>query len=109
LEARTEVAGIASEEEEGIVIFKGEKEKNAKYIVLMDPLDGSSNIDVNVSFGTIFSIYRRTTAIGLPIIEANFLQPGRAQIAAGYIVYGSSTMLVYTTGCGVHALLMIPH
>lgn len=108
LEARTEVAGIASEEEEGIVIFKGEKAKNAKYIVLMDPLDGSSNIDVNVSVGTIFSIYRRTTAIGLPITEADFLQPGRAQIAAGYIVCGSSTMLVYTTGCGVHAFTYDP-
>ncbi|EGY29196.1 Fructose-1,6-bisphosphatase [Candidatus Regiella insecticola 5.15] len=108
LEARTEVAGIASEEEEDVVIFKGEKAKNAKYVVLMDPLDGSSNIDVNVSVGTIFSIYRRTTAIGLPITETDFLQRGRAQIAAGYIVYGSSTMLVYTTGCGVHAFTYDP-
>lgn len=103
LKARGEVAGIASEEEDEIVIFEGERATNAKYVVLMDPLDGSSNIDVNVSVGTIFSIYRRITPVGQPITEADFLQPGNRQVAAGYVVYGSSTMLVYTTGVGVHA------
>ncbi|GKX56644.1 fructose-1,6-bisphosphatase class 1 [Leminorella grimontii] len=103
LKARGEVAGIASEEEDNIVVFEGERATNAKYVVLMDPLDGSSNIDVNVSVGTIFSIYRRITPIGQPITEADFLQPGNRQVAAGYVVYGSSTMLVYTTGVGVHA------
>ena len=74
----------------------------------MDPLDGSSNIDVNVSVGTIFSIYRRVTPVGTPVTEEDFLQPGSKQVAAGYVVYGSSTMLVYTTGCGVHAFTYDP-
>lgn len=108
LKARGEVAGIASEEEDEIVIFDGERAENAKYVVLMDPLDGSSNIDVNVSVGTIFSIYRRITPIGTPVTEEDFLQPGNAQVAAGYVVYGSSTMLVYTTGYGVHAFTYDP-
>ncbi|PWC15601.1 class 1 fructose-bisphosphatase [Brenneria roseae subsp. americana] len=108
LKARGEVAGIASEEEDDIVIFEGDKAENAKYVVLMDPLDGSSNIDVNVSVGTIFSIYRRITPLGQPVTEADFLQPGNRQVAAGYIVYGSSTMLVYTTGHGVHAFTYDP-
>ncbi|MBS0969203.1 class 1 fructose-bisphosphatase [Chimaeribacter arupi] len=106
LKARGEVAGIASEEEDEIVIFEGAED--AKYVVLMDPLDGSSNIDVNVSVGTIFSIYRRISPIGTPVREEDFLQPGSAQVAAGYVVYGSSTMLVYTTGCGVHAFTYDP-
>ncbi|QCR34932.1 class 1 fructose-bisphosphatase [Nissabacter sp. SGAir0207] len=106
LKARGEVAGIASEEEDEIVIFEGAE--NAKYVVLMDPLDGSSNIDVNVSVGTIFSIYRRISPIGTPVKAEDFLQPGSAQVAAGYVVYGSSTMLVYTTGCGVHAFTYDP-
>ena len=101
LKARDIVAGIASEEEDEIVVFEGCE--HAKYVVLMDPLDGSSNIDVNVSVGTIFSIYRRVTPVGTPVTEEDFLQPGSKQVAAGYVVYGSSTMLVYTTGCGVHA------
>ena len=79
------------------VIFQ----RKAKYIVCMDPLDGSSNIDVNVSIGTIFSIYRRKSEIGTPSTEEDFVQPGTDQVAAGYILYGSSTMLVYTTGLGV--------
>ncbi len=108
LKARGEVAGIASEEEDEIVIFEGDRGLNAKYVVLMDPLDGSSNIDVNVSVGTIFSIYRRITPLGTPVTEADFLQPGNKQVAAGYIVYGSSTMLVYTTGHGVHAFTYDP-
>ncbi|SFN34775.1 class 1 fructose-bisphosphatase [Xenorhabdus japonica] len=108
LKARGEVAGIASEEEDEIVIFDGDRAENAKYVVLMDPLDGSSNIDVNVSVGTIFSIYHRITPIGQPVTEEDFLQPGNRQVAAGYVVYGSSTMLVYTTGCGVHTFTYDP-
>lgn len=108
LEARGEVAGIASEEEDDIVIFEGDRANNAKYVVLMDPLDGSSNIDVNVSVGTIFSIYRRITPLGTPVTREDFLQPGNRQVAAGYVVYGSSTMLVYTTGNGVHAFTYDP-
>ncbi|TCL06384.1 MULTISPECIES: class 1 fructose-bisphosphatase [Sodalis] len=108
LKARGQVAGIASEEEDEIVIFDGGRSSSGKYVVLMDPLDGSSNIDVNVSVGTIFSIYRRISPIGTPITEADFLQPGNKQVAAGYVVYGSSTMLVYTTGCGVHAFTYDP-
>ena len=108
MKARGEIAGIASEEEDEIVIFEGERAENAKYVILMDPLDGSSNIDVNVSVGTIFSIYRRTTPLGQSVTEADFLQPGNRQVAAGYVVYGSSTMLVYTTGCGVHAFTYDP-
>ena len=106
LKARGIVAGIASEEEDEMVIFDGVE--NGKYVVLMDPLDGSSNIDVNVSVGTIFSIYRRITPPGTPVTEADFLQPGSQQVAAGYVVYGSSTMLVYTTGHGVHAFTYDP-
>lgn len=108
MKARGEIAGIASEEEDEIVIFEGERAENAKYVILMDPLDGSSNIDVNVSVGTIFSIYRRTTTLGQSVTEADFLQPGNRQVAAGYVVYGSSTMLVYTTGVGVHAFTYDP-
>ncbi|WP_413735425.1 class 1 fructose-bisphosphatase [Sodalis sp. RH21] len=108
LKARGQVAGIASEEEDEIVIFDGDRSTSGKYVVLMDPLDGSSNIDVNVSVGTIFSIYRRITPVGTPVTEADFLQPGNKQVAAGYVVYGSSTMLVYTTGCGVHAFTYDP-
>lgn len=108
LEARGVVAGIASEEEDNLVIFGKDKATHGKYVVLMDPLDGSSNIDVNVSVGTIFSIYHRITPIGTPIAEEDFLQPGSKQVAAGYIIYGSSTMLVYTTGCGVNAFTYDP-
>ena len=100
------MAGIASEEEDEFVIFEGVE--HGKYVVLMDPLDGSSNIDVNVSVGTIFSIYHRVSAPGTPVTEADFMQPGHKQVAAGYVVYGSSTMMVYTTGCGVHAFTYDP-
>lgn len=106
LKARGMVAGIASEEEDHIVVF--DNGSQAKYVVLMDPLDGSSNIDVNISVGTIFSIYRRITPAGSPVTEQDFLQPGNQQVAAGYVVYGSSTMLVYTTGHGVHAFTYDP-
>ncbi|WP_322803532.1 class 1 fructose-bisphosphatase [Vibrio alfacsensis] len=108
LEARDQVCGVASEEEDEAVAFNRELNQNAKYVVLMDPLDGSSNIDVNVSVGTIFSIYRRVSPIGSPATEEDFLQPGNKQVAAGYVIYGSSTMLVYTTGNGVNGFTYDP-
>ena len=89
-------------------IHNKELNKNAKYVVLMDPLDGSSNIDVNVSVGTIFSIYRRVTPVGTPVTLEDFLQKGRAQVAAGYVIYGTSTMIVYTTGKGVNGFTLNP-
>ncbi len=94
-----EVCAILSEEEEEI-IHTGKV--NGKYVVAMDPLDGSSNIDVNVAIGTIFSIYRRQSPIGYPATSEDFLQGGRKQVGAGYILYGSSSMLVYSTGSGVN-------
>lgn len=108
MSARDQVCGVASEEEDEAVIFNSERGRNAKYVILMDPLDGSSNIDVNVSVGTIFSIYRRLSPLGQPAIIDDFLQPGNKQVAAGYIIYGSSTMLVYTTGNGVHGFTYDP-
>lgn len=108
LEARGEVCGIASEEEEEFIAFNSERGYNSKYVVLMDPLDGSSNIDVNVSVGTIFSIYKRISPLGTPVTLDDFLQPGVKQVAAGYVIYGSSTMLVYTTGNGVHGFTCDP-
>lgn len=103
------VCGIASEEEDDFIAIKGKEGTNEnKYVVLMDPLDGSSNIDVNVSVGTIFSIYRRVTPSGTPVTKEDFLQKGDNQVAAGYIVYGSSTMLVYTTGNGVNGFTLNP-
>lgn len=103
------VCGIASEEEENFVSVKGmHKKYQNKYIVLIDPLDGSSNIDVNVSVGTIFSIYRRVTPLGTPATEEDFLQKGSEQVAAGYVIYGTSTMLVYTSGHGVHGFTLNP-
>ncbi|MDD1793860.1 class 1 fructose-bisphosphatase [Enterovibrio makurazakiensis] len=106
--ARDQVCGVASEEEDDAVIFDNAQGHNAKYVILMDPLDGSSNIDVNVSVGTIFSIYRRVSPIGSSATMEDFLQPGNQQVAAGYIIYGSSTMLVYTTGNGVHGFTYDP-
>ena len=108
LENRGQVCGVASEEEDEAVAFNKALNKDAKYVVLMDPLDGSSNIDVNVSVGTIFSNYRRISPIGTPPTEEDFLQPGSQQVAAGYIIYGSSTMLVYSTGNGVHGFTYDP-
>ncbi|GAB5401034.1 MAG: class 1 fructose-bisphosphatase [Aureisphaera sp.] len=103
------VCGIASEEEDDFITIKGRNEKNDnKYVVLIDPLDGSSNIDVNVSVGTIFSIYRRVTPEGTPVTLEDFLQPGKNQVAAGYIIYGTSTMIVYTTGHGVNGFTLNP-
>lgn len=108
LEARDQVCGVASEEENEAVIFNKALNKNAKYVVLIDPLDGSSNIDVNVSVGTIFSIYRRISPVGSPPTIDDFLQSGDKQVAAGYVIYGSSTMLVYTTGNGVNGFTYDP-
>ncbi len=101
--------GIASEEEENFINISGMNRDNQnKYVVLIDPLDGSSNIDVNVSVGTIFSIYRRISPPGTPVTPEDFLQPGINQVAAGYIIYGTSTMLVYTTGHGVNGFTLNP-
>ncbi len=108
LRARGEVCGVASEENEEFIAFNDSIHSTSKYVVLIDPLDGSSNIDVNVSVGTIFSIYRRVTNPGSPVTLADFLQPGQRQVAAGYVVYGSSTMLVYTTGRGVNGFTYDP-
>lgn len=100
-----ECAAVASEENDDIILF--EEQADAKYVVALDPLDGSSNIDVNVSVGTIFSIYRRLSP-DIPVSHDDFLQPGVNQVAAGYIIYGSSTMLVYTTGHGVNGFTLDP-
>ncbi len=107
LEARGVVCGIASEENDDFVAFDS-VDSTAKYVVMIDPLDGSSNIDVNVSIGTIFSVYRRKTPVGTPVQLEDFLQKGNEQVAAGYVVYGSSTMLVYTTGNGVNGFTYDP-
>ena len=106
---REVVCGIASEENEDFIAIQPSKNsKNSKYVVLIDPLDGSSNIDVNVSVGTIFSIYHRVTEPGTPVTKEDFLQPGNKQVAAGYVIYGTSTMLVYTTGNGVNGFTLNP-
>ncbi len=101
-----ECCGVASEENQNIITFTDEFAKDGIYIVCMDPLDGSSNIDVNVSVGTIFSIYRRLSTRGEGVNDKDFLQSGINQIAAGYIIYGSSTMLVYSTGNGVNGFTL---
>lgn len=99
-----EVCALVSEEAESFVDLNNE----GKYVIAIDPLDGSSNIDVNVSIGTIFSIYRRKSPTGTPIQEIDILQAGSDQVAAGYVLYGSSTMLVYTTGHGVNGFTYEP-
>lgn len=101
-------AGVGSEENDDIVVFDDDISNNSKYVLLMDPLDGSGNIDVNVSIGTIFSIYRRISEKGKPVTMKDFLQPGNQQVAAGYIIYGSSTMLVYATRRGVNGFTLDP-
>lgn len=98
---------VASEEEDDFVRIDSPVSKNARYIVCIDPLDGSSNIDINVTVGTIFSIYRRKSTEG-PATLADVLQKGTEQVAAGYVIYGSSTMLVYTTGKGVNGFTLDP-
>jgi fructose-1,6-bisphosphatase I len=99
-------AGIGSEELDDIVVFDDETSNKSKYVCLFDPLDGSTNIDVNVSIGTIFSVFRRVSELGKPATTADFLQPGNKQVAAGYIIYGSSTMLVYATRRGVNGFTL---
>jgi fructose-1,6-bisphosphatase I len=99
-----EACALISEENESYTDLNND----GKYVIAIDPLDGSSNIDVNVSIGTIFSIYRRKTKVGTPISEEDILQKGSEQVAAGYILYGSSTMLVYTTGHGVNCFTYEP-
>ncbi|MBS1661160.1 MAG: class 1 fructose-bisphosphatase [Bacteroidetes bacterium] len=101
-------AGIGSEELDDFVVFDDEVSNNSKYVCMFDPLDGSGNIDVNVSIGTIFGVYRRVSERGGPCTAADFLQPGRNQVAAGYIVYGSSTMMVYATRRGVNGFTLDP-
>lgn len=98
---------VISEEQDDCIFIDSKVSKNAKYIVAIDPLDGSSNIDVNVSIGTIFSIYRRKSTEGQVTMD-DILQKGTEQVAAGYVVYGSSTMLVYTTGKGVNGFTLDP-
>jgi len=106
---RNIVCGIASEEEDDFISINSQDSNNQnKYVVLIDPLDGSSNIDVNVSVGTIFSVFRRVTPVGTPVTIEDFLQQGNKQVAAGYVVYGTSTMLVYTTGHGVNGFTLNP-
>jgi len=100
-----QVCGILSEVSEGIIDAGN---PNAKYVVVIDPLDGSSNIDVNIAVGTVFSIYERVSEPGTPFTNEDFLQEGDKQIAAGYVLYGASTMLVYTTGYGVNGFTYEP-
>jgi len=108
LEKGGAVCGIASEENEDFVSFDNPKSQAGNYVVLFDPLDGSSNIDVNVSIGTIFSIYKRISATNEAATIDDMLQKGTEQVAAGYVLYGSSTMLVYTSGQGVNGFTLDP-
>jgi fructose-1,6-bisphosphatase I len=101
-------AAIASEENEDLIIFGNAYSQKGKYVVAMDPVDGSSNIEVNVPIGTIFSIYRRMTPEGSSATVDDLLQKGRRMVAAGYVIYGSSTILVYTTGNGVNGFTYDP-
>jgi fructose-1,6-bisphosphatase I len=102
-----ECCAIASEEDENVISFQNNISELGNYVVAIDPLDGSSNIESNVSIGTIFSIFRRKSEAGLGTLE-DLLQNGVSQVAAGYIIYGSSTMLVYTTGKGVNGFTLDP-
>lgn len=108
LKNSSDCAGIASEENDTYVAFDDDHSINSKYVVLFDPLDGSSNIDVNASIGTIFCIYKRVSPLGAPCTEEDFLQKGRNIMAAGYVIYGSSTMLVYATRLGVNGFTLEP-
>jgi fructose-1,6-bisphosphatase I len=103
-----ECLAVASEENEDLIEIESPVSQNAKYVVCIDPLDGSSNIDVNVSIGTIFSIYRRRSDLSGATTIEDFMIKGTEQVAAGYIIYGSSTMLVYTTGKGVNGFTLDP-
>ncbi len=103
-----EVCAIASEENQDVIILEPKKGKQAKYIVVMDPLDGSSNIDVNVSVGTIFGVYKRKSDDNAPVTMDDVLQKGTELVAAGYVLYGTSTIMVYTTGNGVNGFTLDP-
>ncbi len=102
-----ECAAVASEEDEDIVILDGLNSQNGKYLVSIDPLDGSSNIDVNISVGTIFAVLQRKDT-NKTVTKEEFFVAGKEQVAAGYVIYGSSTMLVYTTGNGVNGFTLDP-
>jgi fructose-1,6-bisphosphatase I len=106
--ASGECCGVATEENQNEIVFTEKFARKGKYVVCMDPLDGSSNIDYNVSVGSIFSIYRRITPRGVKVTNEDFTQEGSKQVAAGYVIYGSSTMLVYTTGNGVNGFTLDP-
>ena len=106
--ASGECCGVATEENQNEIVFTDKFARKGKYVVCMDPLDGSSNIDYNVSVGSIFSIYRRITPRGEKVTNEDFIQEGSKQVAAGYVIYGSSTMLVYTTGNGVNGFTLDP-
>lgn len=108
LQGSADCAGVASEENDEFIAFEDQYSQNSKYVVLFDPLDGSSNIDVNASIGTIFSIYRRVSPPGQPCTQEDFLQPGTNLMAAGYVIYGSSTMMVYATKLGVNGFTLEP-
>ncbi len=101
-------AGIASEEIDDFIAFDDEVSNQSKYVCMFDPLDGSGNIEVNISIGTIFGVYRRISPTGTPVTREDFMQPGKNQVAAGYVVYGSSTMLVYATRRGVNGFTLDP-
>jgi len=103
-----EVCAIVSEENEDVILPESAKMNAGQYIVVMDPLDGSSNIDVNVSVGTIFGIYKRKTDPKTEVSASDYLQPGSEMVAAGYVLYGTSTLLVYTTGNGVNGFTLDP-
>ncbi|MBA3829820.1 MAG: class 1 fructose-bisphosphatase [Taibaiella sp.] len=107
LQNSADCAGIASEENDEEVCFD-EYSSHSKYVVLFDPLDGSSNIDVNAPIGTIFAIYRRTTSLAGHCRKEDFLQPGNKLMASGYVIYGSSTMMVYATRLGVNGFTLEP-
>lgn len=108
LKNRGEICGLASEELEDYLIFNDKIHKKAKYVILIDPLDGSSNIDADITVGTIFSIYRRVSKEGTRATLQDFLQCGNQQVAAGYLIYGTSTILVYSTGNGVNGFTFDP-
>lgn len=108
LKNSTDCAGIASEENDDHVCYEDTFSANSKYVVLFDPLDGSSNIDVNAPIGTIFAIYRRVSELGKPCTKEDFIQAGNRLMAAGYVIYGSSTMMVYATKLGVNGFTLEP-
>ncbi len=106
LKSGGQVCAIASEENDELILLDNPTSKNGKYVVAIDPLDGSSNIDVNIPIGTIFSIYRRKSETGQLGKVSDLLQPGVDLVAAGYVIYGSSTILVYSTGNGVNGFTL---